>query len=289
LTNYVGWLAKRGLQGKTIANYINSIASLLSLLGCDAATDQLCRRALRGVCQMRPSKPKYAEFWDPKVVCDYLEKLGDNAQLSVEDIQDKTNALLHFAFAARSADLALIDVNKSAFVDGGIRIAFAAARKQNRPGDRAGDFLVPPVTGNRLLCPVAAVRALLEATAEWRQRDLTTADLAYLPDWNGLFLGLNKPHRKLSKDSIARRFVGLMQRAGIDTDVYGAHSARGATATKLILQGATVDEAMRIGGWSSVQVFREFYNRAVQPLNAVATVAGQRVPRPQRLGAVVLA
>ena len=287
LTNYVANLAQRNLKGRTVATYLNSIASQLALLGCFAASDPVVRRAIRGACQMRPSKAKYAEFWDPKVLCDYIESLGENETMSIVELMDKVNALMHIGFAARSSCLVHIDLNLSAFVDGGLRIAFGGARKQTAPGNLPDQVFLP--RANRLLCPVAAVHELLHATEAWRQRDTSKPDRPYQPQYNGLFLAQHKPHQNLIADSIARRFHLLMGAAGIDTDKYGAHSARGATATKLIQQGATVDEAMRVGGWSSVKVFRDFYNRAVQPLNTIATVSGERVPRPERTGGVVFA
>lgn len=54
-----------------------------------------------------------------------------------------------------------------------------------------------------------------------------------------------------------------MQEAGIDTKQFGAHSARGAMASKAFSLGARLEDLLRAADWSSDSTFKRFYFKPV--------------------------
>lgn len=52
-----------------------------------------------------------------------------------------------------------------------------------------------------------------------------------------------------------------MDLAGIDISIFGAHSTRGAMATKVFQSGGSLSDLMRTANWSSESTFKNFYFR----------------------------
>ena len=50
-----------------------------------------------------------------------------------------------------------------------------------------------------------------------------------------------------------------MQKAGIDTNIFKAHSTRGAATTAAANAGITTEEILKAANWSSDTVFKNFY------------------------------
>jgi hypothetical protein len=57
----------------------------------------LVTRYMQGVSVNRPALPRYKQIWDVSVVIKYLKSLGENTQLSLQDLTMKTTLLLAHA------------------------------------------------------------------------------------------------------------------------------------------------------------------------------------------------
>lgn len=60
-----------------------------------------------------------------------------------------------------------------------------------------------------------------------------------------------------------------MQEAGIDTSRFGAHSVRGAMASKAFCLGARLEDILNAADWSNDSTFKTFYFRPVPSLASV--------------------
>ena len=76
-----------------------------------------------------------------------------------------------------------------------------------------------------------------------------------------LFVALVKPHNPVSSSTIARWPKGMLQQAGIDVSIFGAHSARGVPSSSAATAGVTTSDILQASDWSSESVFRKFYYR----------------------------
>jgi hypothetical protein len=274
LANYAADVYKTGVIGATVAANVGAVATTLRLFDNFAADDPVIRRLLRGARLTKPSKPRYKSFWDPELVRRHLLTLGQNDCMGLACLRDKCSALMRLALLGRSADLAAIDVTKLVRTPTGYDVSFGCLK--NTPvGESPDPVFLPCFPDDPLACPVAALDAYLRRTTNLRRR---SADGGILQEWRGVFLALTGARKSLSVDSIARTFLTLMTAAGVDTAVWRAHSARGAAATALLKATVTPDEVMKAGRWRSELVFREFYNRAVRPVNVVSTLFRARPP-----------
>ena len=57
-----------------------------------------------------------------------------------------------------------------------------------------------------------------------------------------------------------------MHDSGIDINVFGAHSVRGASASFALEQNASIDSVLQAGDWSSLSTFNKQYNRVNKSL-----------------------
>ena len=54
----------------------------------------------------------------------------------------------------------------------------------------------------------------------------------------------------------------MLTKSGINTDIFKAHSVRGAAVSAAAKEGVTTNEILRAADWSSKTVFRKFYYRS---------------------------
>jgi hypothetical protein len=65
----------------------------------------------------------------------------------------------------------------------------------------------------------------------------------------------------------------MIKSIGIDTDVFKAHSERGAAVSKANSKGVPTNIIMDTANWSSVHVFTKFYKREIPLVFADVVVA----------------
>jgi len=76
-----------------------------------------------------------------------------------------------------------------------------------------------------------------------------------------LFLSWIGKHDPVTSSTIARWLKTCLQEAGINTDIFKAHSIRGAAASKAACSGVTISEILQAADWSSESTFQRFYHR----------------------------
>ena len=82
-----------------------------------------------------------------------------------------------------------------------------------------------------------------------------------------LFRYEKQPSKCLGAERLAKRALRVMKNMGIDTEVYKAHSLRGATATHMLAQGVPIEQVQSRGHWSSQKTLGMYYNRLHLQLN----------------------
>ena len=70
--------------------------------------------------------------------------------------------------------------------------------------------------------------------------------------------------------SIARWLCVILDRAGIDTRKFRAHSTRAASTSHAANIGVPMDDIMRLAGWSTAGTFQKYYQKPIQQ-NVFAT------------------
>ena len=80
-------------------------------------------------------------------------------------------------------------------------------------------------------------------------------------DQDQLLLSYQKPHHPVTKDTLARWLRDILNKSGLDTELFGAHSTRSASTSAAARCGLPVEVIMKAAGWS-VSTFTRFYKKA---------------------------
>ena len=65
------------------------------------------------------------------------------------------------------------------------------------------------------------------------------------------------------KQANCSRIKSVLQKAGINVDIFGAHSVRAASTSAAKVKGLPLDMIMSAAGWSNESTFEKFYCKAI--------------------------
>ena len=129
---------------------------------------------MKGVRTLRPVKPKYCSTWDVDIVLRFVISLGDNTDLSIMDLTQKTVFLLAMASAHRGKELSFLKIHLMSLHNLYIRFQFEDKFKVQGQSDPPKETFFHRFEGEVNLCPVATLKVLLDRTREFRVRDCIT-------------------------------------------------------------------------------------------------------------------
>ena len=78
-----------------------------------------------------------------------------------------------------------------------------------------------------------------------------------------LLISFQKPHKAVSVDTISRWIKTVLQQAGIDTKVFGAHSTRSASTSAAKANSVSLETIMKSAGWSQESTFTKYYQMPI--------------------------
>lgn len=227
-------------------------AALSSLIFCDK-TDNLTqhvlvRRFMKGAYNEFPPKPKYVFTWDISTVLDFFKRQNVKA-LDLKQTTHKLAALMAICSAQRCQTLSLLEIDNIHFRDSSVTIKVDQLLKQSRPGF-TNPILAFQEFEDKRICVYSCLKDYIDITKELRKSK-----------W--LFISYVKPYKEVSSSTISRWIKCVLSEAGIDTDVFGAHSVRGASASAAFKANVNIEDILKAGGWSTAQTVAAFYNRPV--------------------------
>eukprot|EP01119_Soliformovum_irregulare_P019133 TRINITY_DN6002_c0_g1_i4.p1 TRINITY_DN6002_c0_g1~~TRINITY_DN6002_c0_g1_i4.p1 ORF type:complete len:431 (-),score=68.10 TRINITY_DN6002_c0_g1_i4:213-1385(-) len=231
----------------TLAGYRSAISATLDEVnGAKMGEHWLVRQTMKELKAEKPTKPKYTETWDADLLLDWMERTN-TADLDTRGVRNLLIVMLKLYGLMRSSDVERILSDSIQFKEDYV-VGLFSQRK-------AGQL-------------------------EWRlDRNDAHPNLCA---WRMLkrYMGMKKPNGEhlfgIQADTIANITNNALHDAGIP-DKFKAHSTRMAGASKALDLGMSVDDVMRIGGWTTRAVFELFYNRArAKDLGRLLTSGGNR-------------
>ena len=206
---------------------------------------------------LRPPLPKYEYTWDVNSVLDYIVSLGDNTTLALKQLTYKMAMLLALSCAGRSSDLCAFDTQYMRLVENEI-VTFSLAKltKSRRKGKPPLKIEIKALEGEKSLCVITTLQVYLERTRKFRER---TEDSSR----SQLLISFVEPHMPVVPCTIAGWLLKLMAEAGIDTEVFRAHSTRGASTSKAAAKGLSCKEILAMAKWKKQATFYKHYHRQV--------------------------
>ncbi|KAM4698712.1 uncharacterized protein WCC33_014250 [Rhinophrynus dorsalis] len=204
-------------------------------------------RLMRGIRFSRPPQSRYLSLWNVNDVLQFLEAWPPNHDLSLKQLSAKLTMLLCLISFKRVSDVRALDFHSRSFTPLGVQIRVS---RRTKTAVRVVSY--PAFPSQQQLCVVLCLKEYELRTASFRS-----------PTQSQLLLSFRHPHLPVSSATLARWIRWVMQLAGIDVSLFGAHSTRGAMASKTISLGGRLEDILRAADWSRESTFREFYFKPI--------------------------
>ena len=225
------------------------------LNGLPVGQNPLVIQLLKGMFNNRPPKPRYSHTWEVSLVTTYLASLGSNRSLSLKQLSWKLAMLFSLTCPERVSALTKLDLRHCRILPDGVEFILSSPRKRGT-ADQLPKAFFARFPSNSKLCPVETLRCYLKAT-----RSVRPAIPSSKPD--PLFISYVKPHKPISAPSLARWLRSLLKASGVNSDIFKAHSVRGASTTAAANSNVPLSEILKMADWSSPSTFQKFYYKPV--------------------------
>lgn len=255
IVNFLSALANSGMAYRAINIFRSAIsAEHPQVDGKLVGEHPLVCKVVRGIRLVNSPKPKYSTLWDVNVVT-FLRTWPANEGLSSKQLSAKRTVLLCLVSCRRVSDVRALDLAGRVFTPAGVSFTISRRTKTH---SRCISYPAFPHHGK--LCVVQCLKCYEDCTREIRN------DVA-----GQLLISLQRPFRPVTASTLAR-WVTWLRLAGIDT-MFGAHSVRGAVASKAFYTGSRLQDIMTAAGWSSDSTFKTFYHKPI--VDVASTVVEQ--------------
>ena len=131
--------------------------------------------------------------------------------------------------------------------------SFGITVKHSRKGKPAPPVLFYEFPENTKLCPVQCIDAYKAITDSDRTQHQTSQ----------FFLSVIKPYKPVTKATLTRWVVQMLDLSGIDTTKFKAHSVRSASSSKVSAMGLKIQDVLVMGNWSNESVWQKYYNKRI--------------------------
>ena len=101
------------------------------------------------------------------------------------------------------------------------------------------------------ICVVECLKIYLKKTASIRGSE------------KQCFISFCKPFRAVSVDTISRWLKRVLFEAGINVEIFKAHSTRSAATSRAKLDGLSIDSILKTAGWNNNRTFKKYYDKAI--------------------------
>lgn len=257
ILSFLTFYFKKGASYGTLNSYRSAIAQIL---GPGIAQDFRVKRFFKGVFQLRPSKPKYNNTWDPCIVLNFVRELN-NEEISLEYLTYKLTILLALASGQRVQTLSLIEIHNIIRSEKGIEIRITHRIKTSGRNRLQPVLILPFYTQDSKICVASTLLCYLNKTKDLRSNSMNCSNL---------FLTFKKPYHNATAQTISRWIKKIMQESGVDIQ-FSPHSTRHAATSAAFRKGVTFDTIRLAAGWSAgSKTFAVFYNRPLQNQSSFA-------------------
>ena len=185
----------------------------------------------------------------------YFKTFPALENVSLKNLSYKTVTLLCLVTGQRCQTIHTIDINMIQSLSDKMRITIHKPLKTTRPGKHQAPLELVHYPEEPKLCIVKTLSHYLERTKVLRG------------EHSALFISFHKPHNPVSKDTIARWVKATLSDAGIDTDIFSAHSCRATSTSTTKQAGMNLSEIIKSAGWSNERTFAKYYEREINPQN----------------------
>ena len=207
------------------------------------------KRIFKFFYRVRPLKARYSTFWSVNKLLDFLKMWHPPETLCLKKLTIKTIALLALSSSDRGQTLHLLNLNNMEIGRDSIKFVILDKLKTTRK-------VIKPKIVTCLsseieeLCLKSYISAYIKRTSEFRGENDKIKPLFI--SW--------ATKRPVSKQTIARWLTEALKLSGIDTTKYKSHSYRGSGLSAAQDRGASIQDIIKQGNWTSKSTFLTYYN-----------------------------
>ncbi len=251
--NFLAELYDSGVGYSAVNTARSALSSYLVLPeGCQFGTHPLVRRVMKGVFETRPSLARYSATWDVAVVLRYLAKMHPADKLSLKDLTLKVVTLLALLSGQRRQTLHALKISCMVLTPDNCVFVLDKLLKTSKPGRHLSHLEFVAYTPDPSLCIVKYLMEYVKRTRSLRQGE------------EQLLVSHKKPYGPVHVDTVSRWIKTTLTNAGVNTEVFAAHSTRSASTSAASIRQIPLDTIMRSAGWHSDRTFQKFYNLPVE-------------------------
>ena len=267
LTNCADFLSslfQTGLKYRTISGYRSMLSVMLPQInGYPVGQHPDIKRLLKGVFNSRPPVKQLVPEWDLRKVLGLLSSppFEPMNTISLKCLTWKTVFLTAISTFRRCSDIQALrmDVGFMNILSEGVIFIREGLSKQDGPSHNCKKIFVPCFKKNRKLDPKRAIDIYLKRTLELRSSENESI--------RQLFVTVNKPHKAVSKQTVASWIVKVIKLAYGDSDLgmnIRAHSTRAIGPSWALFRGASISSILDAADWSSDTTFKRYYYREME-------------------------
>ena len=151
IANFLSSLLLNGYEYRSINSYSSAISAFhLEIKGRKVGQLQLIKQIMKGAFNSRPPMPRYQQTWDVDKVLNHLSSLGDNKNLSLKQLSQKTLILMALASAGRVSELQKLDLAFIRRDQNEVICTIAGLTKTMKVGNKPQEMKFPKSDGGNL-------------------------------------------------------------------------------------------------------------------------------------------
>lgn len=244
------FLSERFEAGASYGSLNTARSAIALIMGPKLGADDRVKRFFKGVFRSKPPTAKYDVTWDPGIVLSYLNSHYADDNLDLQKATKKLVTILALTTGHRVQTLSLIKIQNIKFTSDGIQITITDTIKTSSRNSLHPILQLKVYKNNLEICPVTIIKTYLKMTEPIRQ------------NMEHLVLTFKRPYKNASSQSISRWIKSVLGEAGIDINMFSAHSTRHAATSAANRAGLSIDLIRKTAGWSkNSEIFARFYNR----------------------------
>ena len=171
---------------------INTARSALSALFFDppVGEDPLISRFMKGIFNLRPSKPRYSKIWNVSTVLSFLEKWTPSRELDLKQLTLKTVMLTMLTSGQRCQTVHAFNLNHVEISQTRITFYVDKMLKHNSVKNMKNIIVLDAFSENRKICVITYLKEYIRRTKPLRK------DRQLFISW--------KSYKPISKDTLSR-------------------------------------------------------------------------------------
>jgi len=251
---------KRGYSCLRIAT--SALSALLSFEGIPFGQHHLSKAFMKGVLNERPITHRYQVQWDAQRVINKLKNppFTPAFRIPLLLLAKKTLFLILMATSRRVHISKALCISREKCTRTKSRVLFHIERKDLKQGGamkkKPAPLEVKAYPENKGVDPVLYIEEYIKRTAPIRG------------DIPQLFLTTKGPVRPISKDTARNWVKDILEKCGVNTNQFGPGSTRGASSSTASALGASLEEILKAGEWSSASVWQTYYHKPIVKNNS---------------------